>query len=249
MELFNTHIGIKDNIEKHKQLLFFTILLRALFRFEIPPPMAVCPHWALAGVRRCRTICAHSTTAATRPERDTNMGNRLTQIATRTGDAGTTGLGNNQRVSKNSLRVHAMGDVDELNSHIGVLLCEDMPAAVCDLLVEIQHQLFNLGGELSIPGFELLKPEAVLALDEALATFNEPLPRLQEFILPAGTRAASLAHVCRTVARRAERQVVALGNEESLNDTPRQYLNRLSDLLFVMARAANARAGVPEQVW
>ena len=167
------------------------------------------------------------------------MGNRLTQIATRTGDAGTTGLGNNLRVSKNSLRVHAMGDVDELNSHIGVLLCEDMPQSVSDVLVEIQHQLFNLGGELSIPGFELLKPEAVLALDDALADFNEPLPRLQEFILPAGTRAASLAHVCRTVARRAERAVVALGNEETLNDTPRQYLNRLSDLMFVLARTLN----------
>jgi hypothetical protein len=117
------------------------------------------------------------------------MGNRLTQIATRTGDAGTTGLGNNQRVSKNSLRIHAMGDVDELNSHIGLLLCEPMPDEVRDLLVEVQHQLFNLGGELSIPGFELLKAEAVLALDEALAHHNAALPRLQEFILPAGTRA------------------------------------------------------------
>lgn len=167
------------------------------------------------------------------------MGNRLSQIATRTGDNGTTGLGNNQRVSKNSLRVHAMGDVDELNSHIGVLLCEDLPATVRDLLVEVQHQLFNLGGELSIPGFELLKPEAVLALDDALETHNAQLPRLQEFILPAGTRAASLSHVCRTVARRAERAVVALGNEEALNDTPRQYLNRLSDLMFVLARVLN----------
>ena len=167
------------------------------------------------------------------------MGNRLTQIATRTGDNGTTGLGDNQRVSKNSLRVHAMGDVDELNSNLGVLLCEPMPDEVRDLLVEIQHQLFNLGGELSIPGFELLKPEAVLALDEALATYNEQLPRLQEFILPAGTRAASIAHVCRTVARRAERAVVALGNEEALKETPRQYLNRLSDLMFVLARVLN----------
>jgi len=167
------------------------------------------------------------------------MGNRLTQIATRTGDNGTTGLGDNQRVSKNSLRVHAMGEVDELNSNLGVLLCEPMPDDVRALLVEIQHQLFNLGGELSIPGFELLKPEAVLALDEALATYNEQLPRLQEFILPAGTRGASLAHVCRTVARRAERAVVALGNEESLKETPRQYLNRLSDLMFVLARVLN----------
>jgi cob(I)alamin adenosyltransferase len=167
------------------------------------------------------------------------MGNRLSQIATRTGDNGTTGLGDNTRVSKNSLRVHAMGDVDELNSHIGLLLCEDMPAAVRQLLVEIQHQLFNLGGELSIPGYELLKPEAVLALDEALADHNEHLPRLQEFILPAGTRAAAQAHICRTVARRAERSVVALGAQDALKDTPRQYLNRLSDLMFVLSRVLN----------
>ncbi|HEY8908201.1 MAG TPA: cob(I)yrinic acid a,c-diamide adenosyltransferase [Rhodoferax sp.] len=167
------------------------------------------------------------------------MGQRLTQIATRTGDNGTTGLGDNTRVSKDSLRVHAMGDVDELNSNIGVLLCEDMPEGVRAMLVEIQHQLFNLGGELSIPGFELLKPEAVLALDEALAEHNETLPRLQEFILPAGTRGASLAHVCRTVARRAERTVVALGAQDVLKDTPRQYLNRLSDLMFVLARVLN----------
>ena len=177
------------------------------------------------------------------------MGNRLTQIATRTGDAGTTGLGNNQRVSKNSLRVHAMGDVDELNSHIGVLLCEAMPDGVRALLVEIQHQLFNLGGELSIPGYELLKPEAVLALDEALEHHNAELPRLQEFILPAGNRAASQAHVCRTVARRAERSVVALGQEESLNDAPRQYLNRLSDLLFVLARVLNRMNGGDDVYW
>ena len=167
------------------------------------------------------------------------MGQRLTQIATRTGDNGTTGLGDNTRVSKDSLRVHAMGDVDELNSNIGVLLCEEMPNGVRTLLVEIQHQLFNLGGELSIPGYELLKNEAVLALDEALAEHNETLPRLEEFILPAGTRAASLAHVCRTVARRAERAVVALGAAEEIKDTPRQYLNRLSDLMFVLARVLN----------
>ena len=167
------------------------------------------------------------------------MGQRLTQIATRTGDNGTTGLGDNTRVSKNSLRVHAMGDVDELNSCIGVLLCEDMPSALRVLLDEIQHQLFNLGGELSIPGYELLKPEAVLALDQALTEHNATLPRLEEFILPAGNRAASLAHICRTVARRAERAVVALGNEEALKDTPRQYLNRLSDLMFVLARVLN----------
>src|SRR5437016_3942050 len=115
------------------------------------------------------------------------MGQRLTQIATRTGDNGSTGLGDNTRVSKNNLRVHAMGDVDELNSHIGVLLCEAMPQGVRDGLVDIQDQLFNLGGEVSIPGFELLKAQAVLDLDEALASYNGQLPRLQEFILPAGT--------------------------------------------------------------
>ena len=167
------------------------------------------------------------------------MANRLTQIATRTGDIGTTGLGDNTRVSKDSLRVHAMGDVDELNSCIGVLLCEAMLDDVRELLVEVQHQLFNLGGELSIPGYELLKPEAVAQLDAALEQYNATLPRLAEFILPAGSRAASLAHVCRTVARRAERTVVALGSAEALNDAPRQYLNRLSDLLFVLSRTLN----------
>ena len=177
------------------------------------------------------------------------MGNRLTQIATRTGDAGTTGLGDNTRVSKNSLRVHAMGEVDELNAHIGVLLCEDMPTDVRDVLVEVQHQLFNLGGELSIPGFELLKPEAVLALDEALEHHNGQLPKLEEFILPAGTRGASLAHVCRTVARRAERAVVALGNEEAIKETPRQYLNRLSDLMFVLSRVLNRLNGGQDVYW
>jgi cob(I)alamin adenosyltransferase len=177
------------------------------------------------------------------------MGKRLTQIATRTGDDGTTGLGDNTRVSKDSLRVHAMGEIDELNSHIGLLLCEDVPAEVRSLLVEIQHQLFNLGGELSIPGFELLKPEAVLALDEALAAHNEQLPKLQEFILPAGNRAASLAHVCRTVARRAERAVVALGTAEPLRDAARQYLNRLSDLMFVLARVLNRMNGGDDVYW
>ncbi|MEO9101466.1 MAG: cob(I)yrinic acid a,c-diamide adenosyltransferase [Burkholderiaceae bacterium] len=167
------------------------------------------------------------------------MGNRLTQIATRTGDDGTTGLGDNTRVPKYSLRVQAMGDVDELNSNIGVLLCEPMPEAVRELLIDVQHQLFNLGGELSIPGYELLKTEAVLALDEALEAHNANLPRLQEFILPAGSRAASLAHVCRCVARRAERTVVELGQQEPLKDASRQYLNRLSDLLFVLSRVLN----------
>ena len=167
------------------------------------------------------------------------MAHRLTQIATRTGDDGSTGLGDGQRVPKDHLRVQAMGDVDELNSHIGVLLAEPLPDAVRELLVVVQHELFNLGGELSMPGHELLKPEAVLRLDEALAQHNAALPRLKEFILPAGTRSAAIAHVCRTVARRAERAVVALGAQDTVNAAPRQYLNRLSDLLFVLARVLN----------
>lgn len=167
------------------------------------------------------------------------MSNRLTQIATRTGDDGTTGLGDGTRVPKDHLRVMAMGDVDELNSSLGVLLAEPLPDEVRDLLVTVQHELFHLGGELSIPGFELLKTEAVLRLDEALAHFNAALPRLAEFILPAGTRSAALAHVSRTIARRAERSLVHLALSETVNDAPRQYLNRLSDLLFVLARVLN----------
>ena len=167
------------------------------------------------------------------------MAHRLTQITTRTGDDGSTGLGDGSRVSKDSLRVHAMGDVDELNSQLGVLLAEPLPADVRTLLVVVQHELFNLGGELSIPGYTLLKPEAVVVLDQALADHNEQLPRLQEFILPAGTRSAALAHVARTIARRAERTVVALSLVEKVRDEPLHYLNRLSDLLFVLARVLN----------
>lgn len=177
------------------------------------------------------------------------MGNRLTQIATRTGDDGTTGLGDNTRVSKDSPRPHAMGDVDELNSHLGLLLCEPLPQDVRELLIDVQHQLFNLGGELSIPGFELLKDEAVLQLDAALAHYNAALPRLQEFILPAGTRAAAQAHVCRTVARRAERAVVALGKHEAMREAPRHYLNRLYDLLFVLSRVLNRMDGGDDVYW
>ena len=177
------------------------------------------------------------------------MGNRLTQIATRTGDDGTTGLGDNTRVSKNSARPHAMGDVDELNSHIGLLLCEALPEDVRAVLVDVQHQLFNLGGEISVPGYEMLKDDALLRLDEALAHYNAQLPRLLEFILPAGTRAASQAHICRTVARRAERSVVALQESEPMRAAPRQYLNRLSDLMFVLARVLNRVDGGDDVYW
>ena len=167
------------------------------------------------------------------------MSNRLSQIATRTGDDGTTGLGDGTRVPKSHQRIGAMGDVDELNSHLGVLLSEPLPDDVRDLLVTIQHELFNLGGELSIPGYTLLKDDAVAALDDALAHYNAALPRLMEFILPAGTRSAALAHVARAVARRAERAVVTLAASETINAAPRLFLNRLSDLLFVLARVLN----------
>jgi cob(I)alamin adenosyltransferase len=167
------------------------------------------------------------------------MAHRLSQIATRTGDDGSTGLADGSRLSKDHLRVHAMGEVDELNSALGVLLAEDLPTDVRELLLTIQHELFNLGGELSLPGRALLEEDAVRRLDDALAHYNATLPRLLEFILPGGTRSAALAHVGRTIARRAERSVVALAAHEPVNAPPRQYLNRLSDLLFVLARVLN----------
>jgi cob(I)alamin adenosyltransferase len=170
---------------------------------------------------------------------DAGMGNRLTRIATRTGDDGSTGLADGSRVRKSALRVAAMGDVDELNSQLGVLLAEPLPDDVRALLQEIQHQLFNLGGELSLPGQTLLKDGEVATLDAALERYNATLPPLAEFILPGGARSAAIAHVARTVARRAERALVALGETDVVNAAPRQYLNRLSDLLFVLARVLN----------
>lgn len=179
------------------------------------------------------------------------MGNRLSAIATRTGDDGSTGLGDNSRVSKTSARIEAIGEVDELNSHIGLLLCEALPGDVAQLLQSVQHQLFNLGGELAMPGYHLLKDDGLLALDQALAHYNAHLPRLKEFILPAGSRPAAQAHVCRTVARRAERAVVAVAQSqgESLLPGPQQYLNRLSDLLFVLSRHLNLNHGSGEVYW
>ncbi|AXA92393.1 cob(I)yrinic acid a,c-diamide adenosyltransferase [Massilia sp. YMA4] len=177
------------------------------------------------------------------------MGNRLSKIATRTGDNGTTGLGDGSRTGKDSARVHAMGDVDELNSQIGVLLCEPMPDDLHAELVAIQHDLFDLGGELCIPGYQLIKEEHVERLDALLEKYNATLPALTEFILPAGSRAASLAHVCRTVCRRAERAIVTLGNQETIHDHPRQYVNRLSDLMFVLARVLNRFAGGGDVLW
>jgi cob(I)alamin adenosyltransferase len=179
----------------------------------------------------------------------TIMGNRLSKIATRTGDNGTTGLGDGSRISKDSLRVQAMGDVDELNSHIGLLLCEDLPAALREELISIQHDLFDLGGELCIPGYTLITEVHVARLDALLEKYNADLPPLKDFILPAGSRAASQAHICRTVCRRAERAIVSLGNSEAINDKPRQYTNRLSDLMFVLARVLNRHAGGSDVLW
>ncbi len=177
------------------------------------------------------------------------MGNRLSQISTRTGDDGTTGLGDGTRTRKDALRVQAMGDVDELNSHIGLLLTETLPTEVQRDLVDIQHDLFDLGGELCIPGYTMLKDVQVARLDARLAHYNATLPRLAEFILPGGSRAAAQAHVCRTVCRRAERSIVELGAHETLNAAPRQYVNRLSDLLFVLARVLNRAGGGSDVLW
>jgi cob(I)alamin adenosyltransferase len=177
------------------------------------------------------------------------MGNRLSKIVTRTGDNGTTGLGDGRRVDKDNPHVQAMGDVDELNSHIGLLLCEDLPQAIREALIQVQHELFDIGGELCIPGHTAITEEDVLRLDELLAQYNANLTPLKDFILPGGTRAAAQAHVCRTVCRRAERSIVTLGKDEYLNDYSRQYMNRLSDLLFVLSRALNRDAGGKDSLW
>lgn len=177
------------------------------------------------------------------------MGNRLSKIATRTGDNGTTGLGDGSRTDKDSARVHAMGDVDELNSNIGLLLCEAMPDALRGELSLIQHDLFDLGGELCIPGYQMITEDHVGRLDDMLAHYNADLPALTEFILPAGSRAASIAHICRTVCRRAERSIVTLGKAEAIHDHPRQYVNRLSDLMFVLSRVLNRFDGGGDVLW
>ena len=177
------------------------------------------------------------------------MGNRLSKIATRTGDKGTTGLGDGSRIDKDSLRIHAIGDVDELNSQIGVLLCETLPDALRQELISIQHDLFDMGGELCIPGYTMVTEVQVARLDALLEKYNADLPPLRDFILPGGSRAAAIAHVCRTVCRRAERLIVSLGKTETLNDAPRQYMNRLSDLLFVLSRVLNRFAGGSDVLW
>ncbi|WP_034299949.1 cob(I)yrinic acid a,c-diamide adenosyltransferase [Herbaspirillum sp. RV1423] len=177
------------------------------------------------------------------------MGNRLSKIATRTGDDGSTGLGDGSRTAKDAPRIHALGEVDELNAHIGLLLCEDLPASLRTELLEIQHDLFDLGGELCIPGYSLIAEAQVERLDQLLEKYNADLPPLKEFILPGGSRAAAQMHVCRTVCRRAERAVVSLAHTEAVNRQPLQYLNRLSDLCFVLSRVLNRYVGDSDVLW
>jgi cob(I)alamin adenosyltransferase len=177
------------------------------------------------------------------------MGHRLSKIVTRTGDAGTTGLGDGSRVAKDSPRIDAIGAVDELNSNLGLLLAEDLPPAVASCLTDVQHDLFDLGGELSIPGYNAVSDGHVERLESAVERFNADLKPLKEFILPAGTRAASLAHVARTVCRRAERALVRLAQTDAVAEPARKYLNRLSDLLFVLARVLNRSAEREDVLW
>jgi cob(I)alamin adenosyltransferase len=177
------------------------------------------------------------------------MGHRLSKIVTRTGDAGETGLGDGSRVAKDSPRIEAIGAVDELNSVLGVLLAESLPGAIATCLTDVQHDLFDLGGELSIPGYAAVTDAHVTRIEAAVETFNADLAPLKEFILPGGTRAAALAHVARTVCRRAERTTIRLAAAEAVSEPSRIYLNRLSDLLFVLARAINRAAGHPDVLW
>jgi cob(I)alamin adenosyltransferase len=177
------------------------------------------------------------------------MGHRLTRIYTRTGDGGTTGLADGSRVAKDAPRIEAIGAVDELNSTIGMLLAERLPADVRGCLTGVQHDLFDLGGELSVPGHAIMSAAHVRRLEELLDRFNAKLPPLKEFVLPGGSRAAGCAHVARAVCRRAERRVVTLAGRDAAPPFAVRYLNRLSDLLFVVARALNRRAGSGDVLW
>lgn len=177
------------------------------------------------------------------------MGKRLSRIYTRTGDKGDTGLGDGSRVAKDDLRVEAFGAVDELNSVLGLLLSHDLPGQVTGELTAIQHDLFDLGGELCIPGHEMITASQVERLERFLDELNSDLEALEEFILPGGSAAAAVCHMARTICRRAERRLVSLGREESINATGLSYLNRLSDLLFVLARSLNKAAGTGDVLW
>lgn len=177
------------------------------------------------------------------------MGHRLSKIVTRTGDAGTTGLADNTRVAKTDARVAALGDVDELNSQLGVLLAHELPTPIRSALTRVQHELFNLGGEISLPGSRAVNDEHVAALEASVETLNEPLPPLKEFVLPGGNAPAAAAHLTRAICRRAERALWTLHETAPLNPNAMRYLNRLSDLLFVCGRVLARENGGTEVVW
>ena len=177
------------------------------------------------------------------------MGNRLTKIYTRTGDSGQTGLGDGSRIAKTASRVEAMGNADELNSVLGILIDEPLPEEISDCLVNVQHTLFDIGGELSIPGHTLVKPGKVDYLEHTLDQLNKDLPPLKEFILPGGARSAAVCHLARSVCRRLERSLFAVDDQQSVSTVAQQYVNRLSDLLFVIARTLNQEAGELDVLW
>jgi cob(I)alamin adenosyltransferase len=177
------------------------------------------------------------------------MGNRLSKIYTRTGDDGTTGLGDGSRTQKDSLRVEAYGTVDELNSTIGMLIATIDESAISSMLLDIQHDLFDLGGELCIPDMSLIKEHHTERVEKELDRLNEDLPALKDFILPGGSLGAAQAHLARTICRRAERRVISLARQEPVNDVLIHYLNRLSDLLFVVARTVARQSGAGEVLW
>lgn len=177
------------------------------------------------------------------------MGNRLSKLYTRTGDDGTSGLSGGTRVAKNHERMNAMGSVDELNSVIGLLICKLDDDELEKMFTEIQHDLFNIGGEISMPGHSFILPEKISGLENKIDGFNDSVPPLKEFILPGGSEAAALCHMARSTARRVERDVISLHQTEDVPQATRQYLNRLSDLLFVAARIINQRLGQTDILW
>jgi len=180
------------------------------------------------------------------------MGNRLSKLYTRTGDDGTSGLSGGERIPKNHQRMNAMGSVDELNSVIGLMICKLEQQGLADLqgfYIGVQHDLFNIGGEISMPGHSFIAEEKVTALEEQIDSFNESVPPLKDFILPGGSEAASVCHIARATARRAERDLISLHQVDPVNDSTRRYLNRLSDLLFVSARIINKELGEDDVLW
>ncbi len=177
------------------------------------------------------------------------MGNRLSKLYTKTGDDGTSALSGGTRVPKNHARMNAMGTVDELNSMIGLMICKLDDQELCDFYLSVQHDLFNIGGEISMPGHSFISQEKVDLLEQKIDSFNEIVPPLKEFILPGGSEAASICHIARTIARRAERELVTLHQQEAMTESTRRYLNRLSDLLFVTARIINLKLGEQDVMW